>query len=308
MNTKISHIPFYERLRIPDGALLVAGLAYVLPAVLLLVWKPILAAAFAVIPLVILLISHGPVALYLLVAATFVFFPWEGWITFLPGDVVAFFLILAFLVDLIRRGKRNTQNRLTGVYIFYLVVSLVSIALEGFTGLSLRFFGRQIILFATFLAVVHFSSRLDIRMVFIVFVLAAAGNSVISTFHFLSALGAIRVFGIAGRGFGDHAAIGLILGVMLYLWSSDIRARIFWGICCLLITGGLMATQTRASIITAGWSVALLIFFALRSAKPFSAPWPRKNLLLAGGLALIAIPLRLSICLYSREFPIVLLT
>jgi len=291
MATRISHIPFFERMIIPDWALFAAAVTYALPATALFVWKPIAGIAFAAAPLLVLLVAHGPSAIYVLTVATFLFMPLHGSITLLPPDMAAFLVIVAYLIDLFFRGRNPGNNRLLYPFLFYYGVVFLSVVFSGFTALSLRYFLRQSVLIGTFMAVAHFGPRLRIKNILVLFVLAANLNSLYSVMEFLGAGGTIRAFGLAGRGYGDHAMMAFTISLIYYLWTRDIRERIFWGGSALVMLAALAATQTRASAITAGWAAIVIVVLAVRYGRRIRCSIPRKSLALAIIIMLAVLPI-----------------
>ena len=299
MSSRISHIPFFERAVIPDWTLLAAGLLYAIPTVLLLSWRFNIGVIFAAAPFIFLLACHGPSCIYLLIPASFLFLPYEGFITILPVDFMAILLVAAYGIDLLRGRKRSLPNPIARPYLLYLLAILVSIALEEFTPLSIRFFLRQILLFGAFMAVAHFSDRVRIKHLFIIFVASALLNSSYSLMQFLGAGGGIRAFGLAGRGYADHVMIGFLICAVYYLWSEDLRERFFWAISALIMVGAIAATQTRASVITAAFGLVVILFSGLKAGRRITFRVPRKNLIIAIFLAFVTIVL---LVLYTPVF------
>ncbi len=299
MATRISHVPFYGRLHIPDWVLLVTGLIYAVPVALLLNWNTNVGIAAAAAPFVIFLVSYGPAVIYLLIVASFAFFPAHGWAALLPADMAALILIAAWAVDLFTRGRVSGRNSLARPFFVYVAVVFLSVAVSGFTGLSTKFFLRQLVLIGTFLSVYHFGRRMNPRTVLVLFVLAANLNSLYSVLLFLAAGGGIRSFGFAGRGFGDHAMMAFLISAVFYLWSRDFRMRIFWGLSCLLLLAAMAATQTRASMISAGWGLMIVVVGAWWSGRSLRISLPRKNLIIAVVLLLLIVP---ALMLYTPVF------
>lgn len=299
MATRISHIPFYRRMTIPSWKLFIAAVLYALPVAFLSFYKPLLAVGFAAAPLAIMLVAHGPIAIYVLLAATFLFMPIYGSVTLLPADIAAVILVGAYAVDLICRGASRGINRLARPLLVYLTVVLLSVAVGGFTGLSIKFFMRQVLLAASFLAVAHFTPRMRIRNLLIGFVLIADVNSIYALLQFFGAGGGIRAFGLAGQGYGDHVMLAFLVAVIFYLWIEDLRGRLFWGASMLILVAALAATQTRASIISAGWAGLIAVILALRLGKRIHCRIPRKNLFAALLLMALVIPI---LALYTPMF------
>jgi O-antigen ligase len=299
MSTRISHIPFYGRMPIRDKTLFIWSLAFAVILAALMYWKPMFGIAFGLAPLVLLLVSHGQSVIYLLIAATFLFLPMDVGLVLLPADIAAAVLVAAYLLDVLVRGPSRHGNPLARPFFLYTGVVLLSIALEGFTALSVRYLLRQILLLATFLAVAHFGHRINVKRVLLVFMAAAIANSCYSVMQFLALGGSTRAFGLAGRGYGDHAMLGFLISVIFYLWSSDIRSRIFWGFSSLLMVGAVAATQTRASALTAMWGLVVIIPLALRAGKRLLNNVPRKGLWAAIVLGILILPL---LVLYTPLF------
>ncbi len=291
MSSRISHIPFYDRHTTPDWKLFVAGLLYIIPIGLLYFYKPMLAVLFALTPPLILLISHGATTIYVLTAATFLFLPWDGPVTLLPPDIMAMILAVSYLLDLLCHGKLARPNMIARLFFAYLVVALISIALQGFTMLSVRYFGRQILLFITFAAVAHFGPKLRVKDVLMVYVGVTLLNSLYSLAQFFASGGSLRTFGLAGRGYGDHAVIAFIISAIYFIWSRDIRHRFFWLGASLITIAALAATQTRASVISAGIAGVVILFSTFWAMRHSGDRLPLKNLRLAMILAIFGIPL-----------------
>jgi O-antigen ligase len=176
-------------------------------------------------------------------------------------------------------------------FLIYFGIVFLSVAASGFTALSVRFFLRQSVLVAAFLAVSHFGPRISIRNIIALFVLTADLNSLYSLMEFLGAGGAIRAFGLAGRGYGDHVMLAFVFSSVYYLWTDDLRGRIFWGVSALIMVGALAATQTRASAITAGWALIVIIILAIRYGRRIRCRIPRKSLTAAILLLLLIFPI-----------------
>ncbi len=299
MATRISYIPFFERMVIRDWTLFAAATAYALPLSVLLMWKPLLAIAFAATPIVLFLLSHGPSAIYVLVASTFIFMPLNASIALLPSDMAAFLLIGAYLIDLLFRGRSSRDNRLIRPFLFYFAVVFLSVAASGFTALSIKFFLRQTVLVTTFMAVAHFGPKVNFKTVLAIFVITADLNSIYSIMEFLGAGGAIRAFGMAGRGYGDHAMMAFVISSVFYIWTEDVREKIFWGVSSLIMVAALAATQTRASAITAGWALIVIIYLAFRYGRRIRCAIPRKSLATAVILMLFILPI---LVLYTPVF------
>jgi O-antigen ligase len=289
--SKSDYMPLIGKINISNWMLFLAGIAYIIPLSALLIWKPMLGIAFGCLPILIMLAANGVWVVFLLIISTFLFLQIQLSVTILPPDVCAIILVLAYLIDISLKKRPPIPNLLFKPYLIYLLIVILSALFNGATALSIKFIMRQILLFMTFLAVCHYTPRLKIKHLFVLYVLVAAANSLFSTMNFLSAGGGIRTFGLAGKGYGDHAMLGILICLVYYLWSSDVRERVFWMIGGIIISGALAATQTRASAITAGVGIVLIIIFSLRYSFKKNLSISRKNLIHASILVAAIIPI-----------------
>jgi O-antigen ligase len=276
---------------ISDWALFAFAAVYAAPLAVLLYWRPMLGVVYGLSPFLLLLMSHGPSAVAAVIIASFFYFPLPGEFALLPADMAALVLILAYAVNLLARKSTPIPNPIARAYLLYLLAVLLSIAVQLFTPLSMRYFMRQIVLFGTFMATAHFGRGTLARKILIVYVLAAVANSAIALYQSLLSGGAARAFGLAGRGFGDHAMLGLVIAAVFFLWSRDTRLRILWGAAAWITAGGIIATQTRASAITAGWCLLLALALSLWRGRALHLRAPIRNLAIATGILLLMVPL-----------------
>lgn len=292
-------IPPSSGIVVSDRTLYLCTVVAVMPLPLLILWKPFLAVAYAAAPAALLLLAHGPAAVFLLIGATFFFFPLDVGLVLLPADIVALVLFLAYGADLLLRRPHSHENLLAGPYLLYACILLLSAAFQGFTGSSVRFLMRQALLLATFLAVAHFGDRVKTKHILGVFIAFAIGNSLLSIGQFAAAGGTIRAFGMAGRGYGDHVMIGFLIASVMYVWSDDLRGQVGWGATALLMIGAIAATQTRASAITAGVGLVTIVITAIAAERRAGGGRVRRRLAAALILAAVIIPI---LALYTPVF------
>ena len=77
------------------------------------------------------------------------------------------------------------------------------------------------------------------------------------------------------------------------------RHRMFWGGSAIIVVAALAATQTRASAITAGWALIVIIILAISLGRHIKCPTPKRNLAMAVILLLFIFPFLL---LYTPVF------
>jgi O-antigen ligase len=278
---------------IPDRYLYLAALVLSGPFLYMLYYRPEWAPLAAAAPLAVLMVVNGPFSIYLLLVATFVFVPLHGGVTVLPCDIVAILLIAAYLADVLSAGPTPHRNSLVRYYLVYLGVAVLSIALSGVTEFSLRYFGRQLVLFLSFIAVAHFGPRINILTLAKVFIWSAVANGIYALLEFFGSGGILRAYGITSGAFADHAMIALILTVVLYVWETDFRKRLIWLGCAAILTGALAAGQTRASVVTAGLALIVVVATALRKGRKLDTGLPRLNVSKAVPLIVLALILLL---------------
>lgn len=184
----------------------------------------------------------------------------------LVADLSGFIVIVAALLDfLLSRDVLNNPPKLTLNFLSLLLV----IFLAGAFGLNpeaaIRPFGRILLLLVIFLSIYRLSKKFTPQFSINAFFIIAVVNSVFVLERFIMSGGVIRSFGFAPVIFDELALLGLVIGVVKFIWSDKkLQMLNFSGV--LIIFFALLSTQSRAPIMFGLiMTVAILVLSARRA-------------------------------------------
>ncbi len=261
---------------------------------LVLTERYLIALALVLFPFSFLLITHPRLAVFLYVFSLFILLPIEPRIPLFLTDLSALVVIVAALFDLFSSAHLpRSFPRLFFNFVFLFVAVAIAAVFGYDLQASLHPLGRILFLTLTFLSLYRLSGKVPFTELLTFFFFVTVFHSVITLIPFISSGGTIRSFGLAQASFDDFAMIALPVGLSLSLWSERRNALYLLG--TFLIFGGLIATQSRASMFFALFALMAVLWFSLRRAKLLkkesrSFPPVKKRIytLLLGGFALAA--------------------
>ncbi|RKX25864.1 MAG: hypothetical protein DRP45_04945 [Candidatus Zixiibacteriota bacterium] len=245
--------------------LAVAGLLY---ALLNLNIRYAVMALGGVVALVV--VTHPRLALYQFVFVFFFHHALREGIPVYAIDLSAGLVIIAGLLDVLLNNRFTLRiPRLTFNYV-YIIAALVVCGIFGYWP---ELLGLRVVTFsflvATFLAVYRLSTKVSVSEMVNWFFILTVLHSVYVLVPFVASGGAYRSFGFADVFFDDLAMIALPIGLALYLGAERHRAWLYL-LGSIVVLGGLVATQSRASFLFALAAVAFVIVVSRRRAVRLS--------------------------------------
>jgi len=225
---------------------------FALPAVLLLVSSVRLSAWLFIFSIFILkLLSHSP--------------------PLLIPDVMALILLGAFVVDFLLNGQTEIKVPSIGKYFLALFITIIVLSIFSYnytyavTSL-LRIAVQFVIIIILYNA---FNTREAERLIKIFFWVAVV-FSVHNLFYFFAEGGRDRIFGYAGAYFDDLSMLAWPVGLAYFLWLKSRRSSFIYGLGMVLVLLGLLATQSRAALLTVIWVTPLILFYSWYKARKTS--------------------------------------
>jgi O-antigen ligase len=266
------------------------------------------ALALAALPAVLFSITRPRWAVYQYVFCLFISLSIEPGIPVFLADCSALVVIGAAVLDVMlsdRLPRRLPPLSLN--FAFLLTAVLLSAAFALHPAAAVRPLARITFLTATFLSLVRLTGSVECRRLLRLFYWLCVIHAVIAAAPYIASGGEERFFGLAGIAYDDLAMIALPIGVAFYLWAESGRAgRYLLG--SILILAGLIATQSRASLLLAVLASGFVIIVSLGRAERSGtkAPeaddrpetgdtrgriWKRTRLLIAVGVAAVLMAL-----------------
>lgn len=179
------------------------------------------------------------------------------------SGVVFWSLLINFKGDI----KTEVENPLTVPLFLYLAAMLPSLINTPKPLLSLRdmsnIYALVIIFYAT---MIGFRKRDSMMMIFYFFIIVVLLHSIYVIFEGLTF--GRRAFGILGVYYIDFAGLGGIVSLILFIYSKGLKKMIA-GTVFLIITLGLIITQTRNAWLSFGVALLSLFIFLIFNSKKY---------------------------------------
>ena len=150
-------------------------------------------------------------------------------------------------------------NPLLKCFILYFIITLPSLGNSYALILSIRDMSNLVALIAIFISVLIVIKQPNQMFNIIYFFIAA---TFIHSIHviFLGLTTGQRVFGLLGVYYIDFAGLGSLMTFILLLFTKGVKRNIF-ALAFLVITLGLILTQTRNAWLSTGFAICTLIFY-----------------------------------------------
>lgn len=185
-----------------------------------------------------------------------------------PSVVFSIFLLFSALINFKGDLIKEVKNELWLPLILYFIVSLPSFVNTPNPLLSLRDLSNLISLIIVFFAtILGFPSKRKMMFVFFIFITAIFLHSLFVIY--LGVTTGKRVLGILGVYYIDYAGLGSVIAFILVLHKRGLK-RVIFSAVFIVITLGLILTQTRNAWISASFTIGTLILFLFFNVKKTS--------------------------------------
>ena len=192
---------------------------------------------------------------------TLIFLPYIYILRIHPAVVFSGFLLFSTIFNIKVNIWNKSKNHLWFPLFVYFISTLPSFVNTSEPLLSLRDFSNLISLFIVFFVTIHLIESIKkMKGVFYFFIVAVLFHSLIVIY--LGVTSNIRAFGLLGVYYIDFAGLGSVLTFILFIYIGGIK-KIFAGLAFILITFGLILTQTRNAWISFGFALVTLMIFLI---------------------------------------------
>lgn len=201
-----------------------------------------------------------------------------------PAVVFSIFLLISALINFKGNLIKEVNNQLLFPLLIYFVSTLPSFVNTPAPLLSLRDLSNLIsLIIVFFVTILGFSSKKKMMFVFSIFIVAVFLHSLFVIY--LGVTTGSRVFGILGVYYIDYAGLGSVVTFILALYNKGTK-RIIFSTIFIIITLGLILTQTRNAWFSAAFAIGTLILFLFFNAKK---AFIKRSILILLALAVIGL-------------------
>jgi O-antigen ligase len=196
-------------------------------------------------------------------------------------------LFLSTIINFKGNIKAELKNPLMVPLFLYLLMTLPSLIRTPELLLSIRDYSNLIALVIVFcVTMIGFRDTSRMKKVFYFFIVAVLLHSLYVVYIGLAT--GKREFGILSYYYIDFAGLGGVLSLILLIYSKGLN-RIFIGIAFLIITTGLILTQTRNAWISFGFAIITLLVFLVIKAKEFQIKRFTAIIFLVGSISIVGL-------------------
>ncbi len=179
----------------------------------------------------------------------------------------SFFLLMSFLINFRGEIFKELESPLLTSLIIFIFLMLPSLIDTPKKLMSIRDMSNIISLLIMFcVTVISFKDYSRVIKVFYFFVFAIFMHSL--WVIFLGITTGERVFGLLWVYYIDFAGLGALVSIILFYYSKG-ATRIVFGISSIVITYGLILTQTRNAWLSFAVAVSSLLFFLIINGEKF---------------------------------------
>jgi O-antigen ligase len=256
--------PALDRARLVWGVFILA-LIIIAPGIYaLLVGKYLVGFAALLAPLPFLFIAHRRLAFYLfLFSLCFQYTLPMNRFNFHPYDLAMAILFLSVITDFLLHGRTTIRSTIFEWSWGWLIgATFVSGLLAHNPSYSIVPMIRIMAIYLCYRAVYYSAEQIGVRRILIWFV---RGMIILSAINILLAIrygGAVRVFGPMGTPFNGFAITALPIALAFYIWARNRREQFWFGLAVPVILMGIVATQSRAPLMSVLISVPIVLWLA----------------------------------------------
>ena len=256
------------RPRILIGYLSLIGLLVIAGVVYLLLKKPLYYGAVVLaVPVVLVIVINPRLALYQFLFCVFIEYAILPDVPVYLIDLNAMLVVAAAVLDLLGSNRLPKYLPPFAFNYFYLIAAFIVCGVVGyFPNLLPIRLATLSLLIATFFSLYRLISYVQVAELIKTYFWFAVAHSVYVLIPFVLSRGAYRSFGISGVLFDDLAVVALVVGLALYLGAKRSQS-LFYLAGVVIVLGGLIATQSRLSIMFGVFLSAVLLVVAYSGAK-----------------------------------------
>ncbi len=196
-----------------------------------------------------------------------------------PFDLMMAILFFSMVLDFLLRARANIRPALFDfVFLALILATVVSTVFAFDPGYSVVPLLRIVVVYLAFRAVFKFGLEVGTRKIILFFIYMVSIQSVYNTILFLLYSGKIRVFGLTGLNYETFAMIALPMALAFLVWSGRAREKLKFGIICLVIGFGILATQSRAPLLAVLIAIPILAVLATVKARREKTTGPLRTM------------------------------
>ena len=178
-------------------------------------------------------------------------------------DISAFLVIVTAIFDILLKGEYKFTLPKLSFNFFVITILFCLVALFSYNqSLAVLPILHIVYLFATFLSLYRLSRYVTIEKTLKLFFILSVANALVAVLPYIGASKVERLFGLAHSTLDDILMIAFPIGIVYFIKSSE--KTFYYLISLLIIIGGLIATQSRLSILFALFFGGVAVLYSIK--------------------------------------------
>ena len=222
-----------------------------------------LAVGLMAIPVVIAIISYPKAAIYLYIFSLFIYLYPATSLHLLFIDIVSLLFLASFAIDFLVRAKGSVMIPSVIRYGIFLLGALIFVTLfSSHPEYAYSPILRVALQLAIIIAIYNLISGNDVGNLLKFYFWLMVFHSIYNFGSFIVLKGEYRIFGFPGVYYDDLAMLAFPIGLAYFIWSGSRKDSVLYGLGTVMVSFGLLATQSRGPSLTVVWVGAFILIYS----------------------------------------------
>ncbi len=178
-----------------------------------------------------------------------------------PVDLILALLLFSVLLDFLLNINFKFRPASFDRHFLLLILATAISAVFAFDpSFSILPLLRIVLIYLAFRLFFKFSLEIGIRKMLDYFIYLVTFLSAINILQYFISLGELRVFGSAWLTYESYSMTALPISLAFFLWSLESKERFKYGLFCLVMGMGIIATQSRGPLLAVIITIPVLLF------------------------------------------------
>ena len=206
-------------------------------------------------------------AYYLFFLSIAIFAPYRvGLISIHPFDICLGLLLITAAFDYILNVRYQLRPAFFDKqFLFIIFATFISAVFAYDINYSIVPMIRIILIYLAFRLTFKFSLEIGVRKLIIFYIILVTILSCYNSYLYLISYGEDRVFGITWLTYETYAMTALPMATAFFIWGKNKKERLLYLFSIIIIGFGIIATQSRAPLLTVIIALPVLFYFSYKN-------------------------------------------
>jgi len=206
-------------------------------------------------------------AYYLFFLSIAIFAPYKiGLVSIHPFDICMGLLLISVAFDYILNVRYQLRPAFFDKqFLFLIFATFISAVFAYDISYSIVPLIRVLLIYLAFRLTFKFSIEIGVRKLIIFYIILVTILSCYNSYLYLISYGEDRVFGITWLTYETYAMTALPMATAFFIWGKNKKERLLYLFSIIIIGFGIIATQSRAPLLTVMIALPVLFYFSFKN-------------------------------------------